>query len=66
MMAVSQPEGDRLVDLLLKKGADVSCKSDWSHFPLEHTRHILISHDLRSERPSQSFLSFSHGFPSSD
>ena len=32
MMAVSQPEGDTVVDLLLKKGADVSCKSNWSHF----------------------------------
>jgi hypothetical protein len=31
MMAASLPEGDKVVDLLLKKEADVNYKSDLSH-----------------------------------
>lgn len=33
MIASSLREGDDIVDLLLNKGADVTCKSQSCHFP---------------------------------
>ena len=58
MMAVSQPEGDAVVDLLLKKGADVTCKSSWSRS--FSGRHVSNANSLMTEdhngQVSPSFL----------